>query len=147
MFNVLIGNHDSHLKNIAYLVDEQGVRIAPCYDLLCTTVYHTPGYDQPPAWPQVDLAVPMPAAPRFADITKERLLQAADIIGVPPSAAHRELQRARSAVGPKLDAILKTIEDENAAMPSEASVHHGGEMRLLRAIRHVIVRDMVDRLQ
>lgn len=147
VFNVLIGNHDSHLKNISYLVDDQGVRIAPSYDLLCTAVYHTPGYDLPPAWPQVDLAVPMPGSPRFANITKEGMLQAAEIIGVPPSAASRELQRTCSAAGPKLDGIMKNIEDENAAMQLEAAVHHGGEMRLLRAIRHVIVRDMVDRLQ
>lgn len=44
-FNFLIGNADAHGKNLALLYDESGsVRLAPFYDLLCTSVY--PGLDQ-----------------------------------------------------------------------------------------------------
>jgi serine/threonine-protein kinase HipA len=39
-FNFLIGNADAHGKNLALLYSEDGsVRLAPFYDLLCTTVY------------------------------------------------------------------------------------------------------------
>jgi serine/threonine-protein kinase HipA len=44
-FNFLIGNADAHGKNLALLYNETGsVRLAPFYDLLCTTVY--PELDQ-----------------------------------------------------------------------------------------------------
>lgn len=39
VFNVLIGNADAHAKNIAILFTKAGPRLAPFYDLLCTTVY------------------------------------------------------------------------------------------------------------
>lgn len=39
MFNYLIGNSDAHAKNISVLINEQGYRVAPVYDLLCVQVY------------------------------------------------------------------------------------------------------------
>jgi len=41
VFNTLVGNSDCHLKNVSFMVDAQGIRLAPLYDLLCTAVYHT----------------------------------------------------------------------------------------------------------
>jgi serine/threonine-protein kinase HipA len=38
-FNLLIGNHDSHSKNLAFLLTQTGLEIAPFYDLLATTIY------------------------------------------------------------------------------------------------------------
>ena len=35
MFNYLIGNADAHAKNLSVLVDANGFRLAPFYDLLC----------------------------------------------------------------------------------------------------------------
>ncbi len=39
LFNYLIGNADAHGKNFALLHGPEGPRLAPAYDLLCTTVY------------------------------------------------------------------------------------------------------------
>ncbi len=39
IFNLMIGNNDSHSKNLAFLQTEEGIRIAPFYDLLSTSVY------------------------------------------------------------------------------------------------------------
>jgi serine/threonine-protein kinase HipA len=39
IFNCLIGNADAHAKNLAMLFTDQGPRLAPFYDLLCTQVY------------------------------------------------------------------------------------------------------------
>lgn len=40
VFNILICNHDGHAKNISLLHDEnEGIRLAPFYDLLCTGIY------------------------------------------------------------------------------------------------------------
>jgi serine/threonine-protein kinase HipA len=39
IFNLAIGNNDSHSKNLAFLQTEDGIRLAPFYDLLSTSVY------------------------------------------------------------------------------------------------------------
>ena len=38
-FNCLTGNEDAHAKNLAFLYTEQGLRLAPYYDLVSTEVY------------------------------------------------------------------------------------------------------------
>lgn len=38
-FNYLIGNADAHAKNISLLHTNEGVRLAPFYDLVCTLTY------------------------------------------------------------------------------------------------------------
>jgi serine/threonine-protein kinase HipA len=39
VFNFLIGNADAHAKNISLLHVDEGVRLAPLYDVLSTAVY------------------------------------------------------------------------------------------------------------
>jgi len=41
VFNYLIGNADAHAKNISLLLPQEGPRLAPFYDLMCTAVYPT----------------------------------------------------------------------------------------------------------
>jgi serine/threonine-protein kinase HipA len=43
MFNYLIGNADAHGKNMSVLIDDEGYRLAPFYDLLCVCVYGDAG--------------------------------------------------------------------------------------------------------
>lgn len=38
-FNLLIGNNDSHSKNISLLLQPEGLTLAPFYDLLCSAIY------------------------------------------------------------------------------------------------------------
>ncbi|WP_346799316.1 type II toxin-antitoxin system HipA family toxin [Halomonas sp. Bachu 37] len=38
-FNLLIGNNDSHAKNLAILYTDEGPRLAPFYDLMSTALY------------------------------------------------------------------------------------------------------------
>lgn len=38
-FNLLIGNNDSHSKNISFLLKDGKIELAPFYDLLCTAIY------------------------------------------------------------------------------------------------------------
>lgn len=42
LFNLCVGNNDSHAKNISMLQTSEGERLAPFYDLMCTAVY--PGF-------------------------------------------------------------------------------------------------------
>ncbi len=39
IFNFLIGNADAHAKNLSLLITRDGIRLAPFYDLVSTTVY------------------------------------------------------------------------------------------------------------
>ena len=39
LFNLYIGNNDTHAKNLSMLVSEGEFRLAPFYDLMCTSVY------------------------------------------------------------------------------------------------------------
>ena len=39
IYNLVIGNNDSHSKNLAFLQTQEGIRLAPFYDLLSTSVY------------------------------------------------------------------------------------------------------------
>ena len=39
LFNLVIGNNDSHSKNLAFLQSDDGIRLSPFYDLLSTSVY------------------------------------------------------------------------------------------------------------
>jgi len=39
VFNLLVGNMDSHAKNLSLLTVDGRTRLAPFYDLVCTTVY------------------------------------------------------------------------------------------------------------
>lgn len=47
VFNVLVGNSDAHLKNLSFLVSNEGIRLAPFYDLLSTASYDTPAFKKP----------------------------------------------------------------------------------------------------
>jgi len=38
-FNLYVGNNDSHAKNLALVTTEEGLRLAPFYDLMCTRIY------------------------------------------------------------------------------------------------------------
>jgi serine/threonine-protein kinase HipA len=38
-FNLYVGNNDSHAKNLSLVATEEGLRLAPFYDLMCTRVY------------------------------------------------------------------------------------------------------------
>ena len=36
IFNHIIGNADAHAKNLSMLYYDQGIQLAPFYDILCT---------------------------------------------------------------------------------------------------------------
>ena len=38
-FNLLIGNNDSHSKNISFLLKDNRFVLSPFYDLMCTSIY------------------------------------------------------------------------------------------------------------
>lgn len=146
-FNLLIGNNDNHIKNISFLINHEGVRLAPFYDLLSTAAYRTKGCSAvTPGWP-VDLAIALPGQPQFKDVTREGLISAGMALGLTRKICEREMGNMIDAIGPRLDQLINTIRQENTHLREDSRPYLGGEMALLRTIRFVIVAEMGNRLK
>ncbi|MES3000685.1 MAG: HipA domain-containing protein [Pseudomonadota bacterium] len=153
VFNVLVGNGDNHIKNISFTVDAEGINLAPFYDLLCTAVYETTALaNEKSIWPRSQLALSLNDATSFANVTRGHLFNAAEILGLNRSTAARELDRLLRDLLPAADKLIAGIEAsaaQDAAAspdPEAATAHIGGELRLLRAVRHIVLADMHGRL-
>lgn len=117
-------------------------------DLLSTAVYTTKAFAQERAiWPNTTLALPLPGARTYADVIRQAMLDAALLLGLKEATAKRELDRMVQGILPEADRLIATIAAENAQLPEAARPVLGGEMRVLRAIRHVIIEDMVKKLK
>ena len=154
LFNVLVGNGDNHLKNISFVVSNEGISLAPFYDLLCTTVYAAQAYAQhQPTWPRVELAVSIEGANYFDEIARDKLLQAGETLGLKADTVERELDAMEKKLPIAADALIADIalkfEKLIQESPAPASVKalQGGEMMLLRAIRSIVIRDMLERVK
>lgn len=141
VFNVLVGNTDAHLKNLSFLVTGRGQQLAPFYDLLCTAVYETRAFDQQ-RWPHATtLAWPILGESRLSHIDRQRLLDAAEALGIKRTPADTQLERIRGRIVEQADALLAETERENAELAAERPqlrATFAGEMRCLRAIRALL---------
>ena len=153
LFNALAGSADNHLKNISFLVGHAGISCSPSYDLLSTAVYDTQALaDDRAKWPGTALALPIGNARRFSELTRADLLEAASMLGLSRSAGERELDSMRQRMPAAADTLLNDCESTFQAQaaaspaPNDASAYLTAELRTLRAIRHVVIGDMVRQL-
>jgi serine/threonine-protein kinase HipA len=152
VFNTLVGNSDCHLKNISFLVDGQGVKVAPFYDLLCTAVYHTRALaDEQAVWPNEPLAMPVVGASTFGDVTRAKLVDTGLRLGLARATAEREVNRLVGKMAVVADDVIQQLDAGCAetagwlAAPPHTTV--AAERHLLWAIRHVVMGDMLKRVQ
>ena len=146
IFNLLIGNGDNHLKNISALVSAEGAELAPSYDLVATAAYATKAFAEQPSWPGLELALPLPGAKRFGEVSRDNVQQAAEAMGVPKAIADREMTKLVTRAAAASPAILQQIEVENTRLPEGAKAHLAGELRMVRAIVNVVMADMLRQL-
>ena len=144
VFNYLLGNGDNRLKNISFLISHEGIQLAPAYDLLCTAVYDTRSFSESPVWPTTQLALSLGQATQFEHVNRAVMLQAGADLGLSKGTATRELDKMLKTLPEHADRLIAAIE---ASCPAQATNYQAGELRLLRAIRHVIVQDTLQRLQ
>lgn len=117
IFNYLIGNADAHGKNVSLLLSEQGPKLAPFYDLMCTAVYPD----------LIDrLAMRIGGEDRPDWIIERRWVQFARDIDV----GYKMVQQA-------LLNMSKKISTEAHALKEEFTMHHG-ECELIDQIITVI---------
>lgn len=136
VFNVLVGNGDAHMKNVSFLVDATGIRLAPFYDIVSTVVYASPEHDRHgPYWPNIPLSMPIGQARSFSDITRADVLQFASDIDLPKNAAVRLLDDQLHAIEAAADRLVFILGQG------------AGEKRLLKSIRYMPIREMVVRLR
>lgn len=149
LFCILVGNGDSHLKNLSFLVDRDGISLAPHYDLLCDSVYETRAYSPKERWPDlVEFTSPILGVLRYAEFTRTLLLEAGRILGLTRQTASRQLDEMIRLLPAQADALLAATIDENVAMAEdrpELRATFAAEVRLLRAIRHVVIEETVSR--
>ena len=145
VFNVLVGNADAHLKNLSFAVSEEGVQLAPFYDLLSVAVYDTKAFDKN-EWPrQTPLAWPVLGVHHFANITQSLLIEAGAILNISKATAMRLLEAIRNRVVQEAETLYNEVEKENvliAQVRPELSATMAGESRCLRAIVHNIIKEM-----
>ena len=147
VFNVLIANNDNHLKNLSFMVSNEGINLSPAYDLLSTATYHTRAFANERAnWPAVEMAIALPDAPTFGAVTRESVLQAGEALGLPRRICERELDRLTRALPGAFGALEAAIATQNAQYPASIRPFLGGEIRLIKTIRHVVIPDMIARV-
>jgi serine/threonine-protein kinase HipA len=147
MFNLLIGNNDNHLKNLSFMVSAEGIELSPAYDLLSTAAYHTRAFANERAnWPAVELAIALPGAGTFSEVTRESALDAGRALGLASRIRERELDRLVRALPSALDELSAAVATENAKYPESVRLFLGGQNRLIKIIQHIVVPEMLKRL-
>lgn len=138
VFNLLIGNHDAHLKNISFLVGPNGITLAPFYDLVSTVVYTTREHDpRPPHWPDVELSMPIGKARFFADLTPEDVIAFGVELGLRERVAANLLATTVSFLNHGLPVIAEGFMNFTQA----------GQQRLINAILALPIREMSKKLR
>ncbi|CAB3761727.1 hypothetical protein LMG29542_04163 [Paraburkholderia humisilvae] len=87
---------------------------------------------------------------RYADFTADLLVQAGVALGLTRVTALRQIDDLLRRIPVEADALLAEVSAENAVILAERShlaATFGGEMRCLRAICHIVIREMVQRLR
>ncbi|AWH15984.1 type II toxin-antitoxin system HipA family toxin [Stenotrophomonas sp. ZAC14D2_NAIMI4_7] len=150
VFNVLTGNNDAHLKNLSFLVDSEGIELAPHYDLLSTACYETAAFEGPDArWPtHSEMAWPILGMQHFHTLRFDDLVAAGVALGLPPQLATRRLSDQVERIGTEARALYAQVQQDNAAWLQrfDMGATLEGEAHLLRTLIHVVIDEMVRQL-
>ena len=150
VFNVLTGNGDAHLKNLSFEVSHEGIALAPHYDLLSTAVYETQSFGKD-GWPgRSELAWPILGVRRFGELNRALLLDAGKALFLARDTCERIAKKQAGVIVARALELLEELQRENVQILEKAHPALGatfaGELRCVRAIVEVVVRDMAARL-
>lgn len=133
VFNVFLANDDCHLKNLSFVMTALGPELAPHYDLLSTSAYHTRALGtQDGPWPAVRMAIELPGAVRFNEVTPDSLIEAGRALRLPAEAAAR-------IVNDVVKGIRKALASPELAPATPI------ELRVFKVVDHMIVGEMMGR--
>ena len=140
LFNVLTGNADAHLKNLSFHVDGSGIALAPFYDLVSTESYHT-NPDRNPRWPDTPLSTQIGGATTFAQVNAACFAEFAEELGLTRTATKRLVGEYVAKIETAADELIEEFERRDVPTTVRA-----GQLRVMRTIRLIVMRDMVRRL-
>lgn len=102
VFDYLVGNTDAHVKNFSllYTTDLRGVRLAPLYDMVSTTVYGESTRD---------MAFGIGGRYRLEELDRDSFKAAAKDAGLGEKLAMRRFDELRDTVIPALDAAAEEL--------------------------------------
>lgn len=147
VFCVLVGNDDNHLKNLSFLVDAEGIAVAPHYDLLSTATYHTKAFaDERAIWQNVPMTVALPGVNTFAQVTRASLIEAGTMLGLPETLGKRLVDELLAAIQREVGKLAEELANNYDEHPKVRAEDRNIEGRVVRAIQHITIRDMLDRL-
>jgi len=115
LFQLVIGNSDSHGKNISFFVGKTGITLAPAYDLLCLDLYD---YDR-------DLAMAIGDCFNPDDVATYQLAEMCEECGVSPRQAAKSLNAMCSKILRALQSLQLpelTVEEGAFAARLEACI-------------------------
>ncbi len=101
-------------------------------------------------WPAETLAMPVAGAAKFCEVTQEKLVATGIELGLGKGTAARETTRMIARLPEAADGLIQQMTEEYESMPILARVTPGtraAELHLLRAIRHVVIADMLARMR
>lgn len=94
------------------------------------------------------MAWPILGVTRFSDVSHALLLEAGGVLGIHPSQANRMLQVQRDRITGEATRLCSKVEAEvRAQQYSDLAPMIEGELRCLRSIVHMVIRDMTRKLQ
>ncbi|RYE59840.1 MAG: HipA domain-containing protein [Oxalobacteraceae bacterium] len=130
IFNVLVGNSDSHAKNYSILIGAGGTaKLAPLYDVMCAVVYRNVDQSLPQAigkrtnpnelhgddWRMLAGASGLSAAATLARVRElaqrvsANTAEAVARVNAMPAGGHEVLKRAEHAIGKLCERILRQL--------------------------------------
>jgi serine/threonine-protein kinase HipA len=142
LFNLLTGNADAHLKNLSFRVSPAGIELAPFYDLVSTECYRAE-LGNHPRWPDKELSLQVGAAKTFAAVTSADFHAFAEQIGMNRRATSRLLTQFTETI----DQAAQDLYAEFATIDIPQPIVREGQLRTLRRIRFIVIRDMLSRLR
>lgn len=147
VFNIAVANDDCHLKNLSFFTGADGVHLAPHYDLLATSVWNTRAFaEDRQNWPNGRMAVALPGAERFGEVTVNGVFDAARALGVPYKSAQRIVREILTRLPAALDREARALEKRHQGAPEAARRFLGIEAKLVRVMQKIVVPDMLARL-
>lgn len=117
LFQYLVGNTDAHGKNISYFVDENEIRLAPAYDVICVEAHDC--FEQ-------SIAMAIGDTFKYADLRAYDWAEFGVTCGIPRKLLAREMTRMAKAVSSALSSVVDRIpcidDDESAYVRRVAGI-------------------------
>ncbi|MBE9548441.1 MAG: HipA domain-containing protein [Proteobacteria bacterium] len=136
LFNALVGNGDAHLKNLSCFLGPRGFELAPFYDLLCTAIYEHKGTHL-----SAELSQPMGNAKTLEALSYTDILAFGQNLGLPEKLCEKETNKILAGIIPAADELYKQVQ-------SSTDIQNiAGELRMLREIIELVIREMVSRMK